>query len=402
MFKSRSRSRHERWLDTSSAALSAAACIAVLSAPFIAELPRAGRLMAGAATPSRLLADAVGPKSGAEKSGAEKIGARKTLPVATVKAPAAAPPAASSPSTAASKPPPHLAQPPAVADPSVPSPAAPLPPESWSEAEIEAGAAECATVLGPLGAEVEKVEPFRAGLCGAPAPIMLRRLGGAQKVEIQPAALTNCRVAAGLSDWLEETLQPAAREAFGAPVTRIIGASSYACRNRYGKADERISEHAFANAIDISGFVLADGRRIDVKTFWGTTAREARAAAQAAQTEKEKTQKEKAQKALPSPQIAGKQPGVTRAALEGRKAWQSAELQRLGAPVPKDGLPVMPSGKGEPPKPGVQTAESTFLRKLHAGACQIFGTVLGPEANDAHKDHFHLDMKPGRKKAFCE
>ena len=61
MFKSRSRSRHERWLDTSSAALSAAACIAVLSAPFIAELPRAGRLIAGATSPSRLVADAAGP-----------------------------------------------------------------------------------------------------------------------------------------------------------------------------------------------------------------------------------------------------------------------------------------------------------------------------------------------------
>ncbi len=396
MFHRRIRPPHERWLDTSSAALSAVACIAVLSAPFIADLPRAGQLMVGAASPSRLVADAVAAKSAqaksaeaksAEAKSAEaKSAARKPNPVTTVKAPSAPPPA-----TTASKPPPGLAQPPAIADPSVPSPAAPLPPESWSTAEIEAGETECAALLGPLDAEVEKVTAFREGICGAPAPIMLRRLGGPQKVEIQPAALTNCRVAAGLSDWLEETLQPAAREAFGAPVTRIIGASSYACRNRYGKADERISEHAFANAIDISGFVLADGRKIDVKTFWGTTTREARAAAEAA----------KAAKAQPTPAIAGKDQKVTKAALEGRKAWQSAEL-RLGGPASKEPLPVMPSGKGEPPKPGVQTAESTFLHRLHAGACQIFGTVLGPEANDAHKDHFHLDMKPGRKKAFCE
>jgi len=43
-----------------------------------------------------------------------------------------------------------------------------------------------------------------------------------------------------------------------------------------------------------------------------------------------------------------------------------------------------------------------FIKKMHVEACQMFGTVLGPEANDAHKDHFHLDMKPRRAANFCE
>jgi hypothetical protein len=30
-----------------------------------------------------------------------------------------------------------------------------------------------------------------------------------------------------------------------------------------------------------------------------------------------------------------------------------------------------------------------------------FFTVLGPEANDAHKNHFHLDMKE-RRSGFCQ
>jgi hypothetical protein len=47
-----------------------------------------------------------------------------------------------------------------------------------------------------------------------------------------------------------------------------------------------------------------------------------------------------------------------------------------------------------------QTGE--FVRKVHDDACNIFGTVLGPEANDAHKDHFHLDMKKRRRSALCE
>lgn len=43
-----------------------------------------------------------------------------------------------------------------------------------------------------------------------------------------------------------------------------------------------------------------------------------------------------------------------------------------------------------------------FLRDIHAGGCKIFGTVLGPEANEAHKNHFHVDMAKRRHSAFCE
>ncbi|WP_244500290.1 extensin family protein [Methyloceanibacter superfactus] len=42
------------------------------------------------------------------------------------------------------------------------------------------------------------------------------------------------------------------------------------------------------------------------------------------------------------------------------------------------------------------------MRGVHADACKYFGTVLGPEANEAHRDHFHLDMKPRRHSNFCE
>ena len=43
-----------------------------------------------------------------------------------------------------------------------------------------------------------------------------------------------------------------------------------------------------------------------------------------------------------------------------------------------------------------------FLRRLHKGACGTFGTVLGPEANEAHRDHFHFDLAARRRNAFCE
>jgi len=44
-------------------------------------------------------------------------------------------------------------------------------------------------------------------------------------------------------------------------------------------------------------------------------------------------------------------------------------------------------------------AKSRFLHDVHKGACKIFGTVLGPNANKAHENHFHLDIGRG---GICE
>ena len=39
-------------------------------------------------------------------------------------------------------------------------------------------------------------------------------------------------------------------------------------------------------------------------------------------------------------------------------------------------------------------AKGAFLRDLRDGACDLFRSVLGPDYNAAHADHFHLDMGP--------
>ena len=43
-----------------------------------------------------------------------------------------------------------------------------------------------------------------------------------------------------------------------------------------------------------------------------------------------------------------------------------------------------------------------FLRDAHDAACRIFGTTLGPEANDAHRNHFHVDMAERKVKKICD
>ena len=47
------------------------------------------------------------------------------------------------------------------------------------------------------------------------------------------------------------------------------------------------------------------------------------------------------------------------------------------------------------------SAEAKFLRLAHDGGCKIFSTVLGPEANDPHRNHLHLDLQE-RKTSVCK
>lgn len=54
------------------------------------------------------------------------------------------------------------------------------------------------------------------------------------------------------------------------------------------------------------------------------------------------------------------------------------------------------------PDPSSRGPKPEFLRAAHASACRIFGTTLGPEANAAHRNHFHVDMAPRKFKKICD
>ena len=53
---------------------------------------------------------------------------------------------------------------------------------------------------------------------------------------------------------------------------------------------------------------------------------------------------------------------------------------------------AIPATGGPEREDGKKSAEAAFLHRLHKGACGVFGTVLGPEANEVHRDHFHFDL----------
>lgn len=135
----------------------------------------------------------------------------------------------------------------------------------------------------------------------------LRVQGG--DVALSSSFLASCPLAVAYVLFDIHTLQPAAETVFGQRVARIDHLGSFACRNIYNRANSRLSQHATANALDIAGFRLADGQRINLL-----------------------------------------------------KDWNDA------------------GDKGR------------FLRLVRDGACRSFSTVLGPEYNAAHRDHFHVDM----------
>ena len=87
-----------------------------------------------------------------------------------------------------------------------------------------------------------------------------------------------CEAAAALALWLEHDLQQVAQEILGQRVTAVQSFGTYSCRNIIGNALWKSwrSEHATANAVDIGGFTLADGRQISVRGHWRGDGPEAR------------------------------------------------------------------------------------------------------------------------------
>ncbi|KAI96199.1 extensin [Rhodomicrobium udaipurense JA643] len=219
------------------------------------------------------------------------------------------------------------AQPPslAVSTPEAPSKPAevfgpPPPPIVWTQAEIEAARRDCDWRLPALGVVHERLDPLREGACGTPAPIRLKaleeKIGPA--VTFAPAPTITCKLGEAMRRWFAEVVQPKAKEHLNATVVSVGAMSGYDCRSRNGGFSQRISQHAYANALDIGSFVTARGEKIVLEDHWDA--------------------------------------GDERAA---------------------------------------------FLRAIHAGACRIFGTTLGPEANEAHSNHLHLDMTE-RRSPLCD
>ncbi|MCW2390414.1 extensin family protein [Sphingobium sp. B11D3A] len=169
-------------------------------------------------------------------------------------------------------------------------------------------APQCRALLHRAGLETTAVPAFGSDQCRVTTATRLA--AGQDMLALLPTDVAPaCTVMAATALWTWQVVQPAAQQILGASVVRIEHLGSYSCRRMYGRGEGAWSEHATANALDIAGFVLSDGRRISVLRDW--------------------------------------------------------------------------DGEGE---------EAAFLRTVRDGACRVFSTVLSPDYNRQHADHFHFDQ----------
>jgi hypothetical protein len=304
--------------------------------------------------------------------------------------------------------------------------AVPPKPDVWQPAEIEAAKAQCAAALKGLNVLVSYEEPIKEGECGTPAPIRLVKL---DNITFTPAALINCGMLAPLHTWITKDLQPLAKRQFGSKITTIEVMSDYSCRTAFGRVGKKLSQHAYVDALDIRGFVTDKNQQVMVLETWGATNRDIAAAKardekimQAAQAAAAQAGQARSAPAAPDTKLspaAKRVPGevdVVTSILPGGAKRQT--VARLGGPPDKHA-----ADKAAAPKHSVasesriaslspaatkalarpqNTPGALFLRDAHAAACRIFGTTLGPEANEAHRNHFHVDMAERKIKKICD
>jgi len=126
----------------------------------------------------------------------------------------------------------------------------------------------CIQVLREAGVQVERAEDRDdGGFCVVRGAV---RITGGAVTPLPGNPVMQCPLAVRYVIWDRQVLQPAAEAAFGSRVARLNDVGTYACRRIYGQTavDARPSEHARANALDIGGMTLEDGRRISVLADW--------------------------------------------------------------------------------------------------------------------------------------
>lgn len=142
----------------------------------------------------------------------------------------------------------------------------------WKLRQAAGDAEQCLSAL-PTGSHISLPPLIESEDCGIDPRLSLSRVGRARVAPVE----TTCAIALRMAMWERHSLQPAAKRILGASVREILHLSSYSCRpiRTPEGEDRRMSTHATAEAIDITGFVLEDGRRLSLLGDWGSGGPEA-------------------------------------------------------------------------------------------------------------------------------
>lgn len=139
---------------------------------------------------------------------------------------------------------------------------------SASQISTRPEARQCLSALGTRRASFTPLADQRYGRgCGRRNAVLLSSLGSDDGAfDISNLGAVTCPMANTFAGWARFGADRAARQILGSELVRIETMGSYNCRNVAGS--RKRSAHSTANAIDVSGFVLADGRRVSVQGDW--------------------------------------------------------------------------------------------------------------------------------------
>jgi hypothetical protein len=187
--------------------------------------------------------------------------------------------------------------------------------------------------------------------CGYQNAVLVLAIGD---VALTGPAILQCQAALRLTQWVTRDVQPAAQTLLGTRVKKIKVSDHYNCRLKGGRSlvptkkrrraykppRRRMSEHAFANAVDVSRMWFANDQESHVMLDWHGPMRGARVS---------------------------------------------------------NGVMKMKAESEEDLRQGVLVA---FWRTVAKRACDRFTKVLTPEFNWMHRHHIHLDLSPGKRCAL--
>ena len=105
------------------------------------------------------------------------------------------------------------------------------------------------------------------GDCGMTRPLKVSALADGS-VGVDKVLTIDCPMIPALEAWLKDIVQPDAEARFGQKVTTLNVFGAYSCRSIDNIGGAQLSEHAFGNAVDVAGFTLADGRKLEFVRDW--------------------------------------------------------------------------------------------------------------------------------------
>jgi hypothetical protein len=133
----------------------------------------------------------------------------------------------------------------------------------WQMRLVDLQPADCALVLQRVGLAVAFKPAKNVGTsCEVSGAIAV---SGFSTARIKTEDM-RCAMAARLYVWERHVLQPAARRILGEEIVEVLHFGSFSCRTIRGRSS--MSEHATANAFDLSGFRTKSGKVISVKRDW--------------------------------------------------------------------------------------------------------------------------------------